>query len=409
MSPTIAFDGGYTIWSAGDDAPLAFLADRLRRSLGSDVRLRVLARHPNAEFDRHYGVETVPNLEYPSKALSQGKWFRGLNFSDNRRELRELAEALTDVDLLILGAGNFITETSLDIMRGHFSRFALMTLLADINSIPVYFFGLSANRLRNPWVVKTASWMLSRAAAVTFRDHAAVRNLTDSGVSLPPHVVLPDPVLGAPSQGRPRAAEILTLEGIPGKKRARLALAVRDMSWRKAHAGYEDLLVKVLDAWCAVDERDVVCIPQCTYNVDTSVTDDRFIAARLRDRLRRPDRMYLIEGRYPSWDIEACYCESDIALATRLHGSVFAAKQGVPPIGIAYEDKVFGFYEQMEMQEWCVGLDVAPETLSSMLALALKQRETLSIKMRSRIQKLQKELNRYAEIALALLQKTTSA
>lgn len=403
MSFTIAFDGGYTIWSAGDDAPLAFLVDGFRQRLGADARFRVLARHANPEFDRLYGVESVPNLEYPSKALSQGKWFRGLNYADDRRDLQSLAEALNGVDLLILGAGNFLTETALDVMRGHFSRFALMTLLADISRVPVYLFGLSANRLQNPWTVKIANWMLGRAAAVTFRDHEAVRNLEASGVALPAYRVLPDPVLGAPSAPSSRASEILAAEGIPPKTVARLAVAVRDMSWRNEHVRYEELLVRVLDAWCAAPGHDVLFIPQCTYDVDTPLTDDRYIAGRLREKLRFAECAHLIEGRYPSWDIEVCYHGADVALATRLHGSVFAAKQGVPPIGIAYEGKVTGFYEQMDLSEWCVGMDAQPETLSALLRRACEQRESLVAKIHPRVQELQSRLDAYVTIAMDLL------
>lgn len=40
MTYTIAFDRGYKIWSAGDDAPLAFLTDRLRQRMGADTRFQ---------------------------------------------------------------------------------------------------------------------------------------------------------------------------------------------------------------------------------------------------------------------------------------------------------------------------------------------------------------------------------
>lgn len=404
MTFNIVFDGAFSIDSAGDDAPLAFMVHELSKRIESP-RFSALVRHPEWRLGRRLGVETVSNLEHESKAASAGRWFRGLNFSDSRAGLEAVANVVASADLLILGAGNFLTEVGIDVLRGHLPRFVAMSLAAQMSQTPTMLFGLSANRLRNPWTVRAAQWLLHSANAVTFRERIAIENLASSGVRIPDHVLLPDPALGAPSAPIDAGAKILAGEHIPRTSGRRLALAPRDLSWMGPEASdrHERQQIELIDRWCREAGNDVLIVPQCTYSVDGPRTDDREVGRRLRAGCRFPERTHSLQGRYDYDEIESVYREADCAVTTRLHGSVFAARMGVPVVGLAYEDKVSGFFDQMRLPEACMIWDAPAAKILERLHVLMDSPGRMSERLLAGVSRLQGELHGYVDIAERLL------
>ncbi len=408
MTRTVLFDGAFSIDSAGDDAPLAFMVEALRRRLDAP-RFVTLVRHTNWPLAERFGIETHANLEHDSASAARERWFRGLNFGDDRGELARIAGLVAEADLLVLGAGNFITEVGIDVLRGHLPRFTAMTLAAQMAGTPVMLFGLSANRLRHPWTRRAAQWLLRSAAHVTFREPLGIANLEASGVDVPAHDLLPDPAIGAPRAHAGTGERILLAEGIPARNEAgRLALAPRDLSWMGAEVAeaYERRQIEVIDRWCAKSPRDVLIVPQCTYDVDGPRTDDRHLGRRLRARARHPGRIHVIAGRYDYDETEALYKAADVALATRLHGAVFAARMGTPVIGLAYEDKVPGFFDQIQAPELCLSLETHAEELVARLEEAERRKRPIGQQLHRSVESLREGVERYADIAAALAEPT---
>ncbi len=403
MSRTILFDGAFSIDSAGDDAPLAFMVDALRERLDRP-RFVALVRHADWPLARRLGIETRANLEHDSASAARERWFRGLNFPDDRAELARVADTIAEADLLVLGAGNFLTEVGIDVLRGHLPRFTAMTLAAQMAGTPGLLFGLSANRLRHAWTRRAAEWLLHAAAHVTFRERRAIANLEASGLRLPAYDLLPDPAIGALSAPAGTAERVLRAERIPPRRGARLAIAPRDLSWMGAEVAtdYARRQVAIIDRWCAGDDRDVLIVPQCTYDVDGPRTDDRHLGRTLRAGAARPDRVHVVAGRYDYDQIEALYGAVDVALATRLHGAVFAARMGTPVIGLAYEDKVPGFFDQIAAPQLCLPLESAAADIVARLEDAARRREAIGLELQRAVEQLRDEVEGYADVAAAL-------
>ena len=64
MSYKIFFYGGYTLWSAGDDAPMMFFTSKLRKKVREEIDFTIFCRHPNTEFDNYYNVKTKKFVIY---------------------------------------------------------------------------------------------------------------------------------------------------------------------------------------------------------------------------------------------------------------------------------------------------------------------------------------------------------
>ena len=187
--------------------------------------------------------------------------------------------------------------------------------------------------------------------------------------------------------------------------RKRLALAPRDLAWmgRDASERYEREQVKLIDLWCRSGMNDVLFVPQCTYEVDNPRTDDRHIARTLRARSEFPERIHVVQGRYDYDEIESIYRETDCAVATRLHGAVFAARMGVPVIGLAYEDKVRGFFDQLRLPGACLAWDVPATQIMATLRELTREPGKTSSQLLAGVAHLQGELHGYIDIAERLL------
>ncbi len=402
---TILFNGGYTINSVGDDAPLEVILTLLKEQLGTDtIKAHVLCRHPNLQFDKAFGVQTYQNLEYASKEASLDCWLRGFNFSDSQEILHEMMQYYEEADLVILGAGNFINNNSFGLFRGMLPRLCINAFMAQMTNTPCMLYGLSASELSSPLAISMTQWLLQNVSKVTFRERHSVKLLQNLNIKIPKETeVLPDPVLACSCVSASQIQEIFEKEGVPVKSiKPRLSISLRSFHFRgeDVHHKYIQNISKVVEAWTS-NGGEVVFIAQCMYKHDLPHNDDRNLAISLRDSLKDNSQVYVLKSLYLPWEVEGFYSDSDLALCTRLHGGVFACKQGVPTIALAYEPKVYGFWEQIGMNSYCIPFDSTAETILERIEDALENFPQEHIN--DRLILLKSKVPRYGEIATELL------
>ena len=395
--------GVYAIKSAGDDAPLLTLKSIMDTRFKGGLDWHVLSRHVDKHFDEHYGVTTHRNLEYPTKEQSVQKWFRGFNVDDNPEILIEQFRIFESADLIVLGAGNFLNENSFGLFRGFLSASCVSAFMAKAARKPFMLYGLSATDLETRLARSMASWLLNSADVVTFRESLSPKVLLASKVTLPKrYYILPDPVFGSPSSSNETAAEIFEVEGIPRcRKRLRLGLAVREFLYRGKgfHQNFIKRITKVVQKWVAAG-GEVVFIPQFTYD-QAGMLDDRITAQTILRGISNPENCYSIKGQYWPEDVESLYSQCDVVMGVRLHGSVFGLKQGVPTLGLAYEPKVQGMFESLNLGQNVLPLDSSPETIVAALNNISRTFEKRSVAVR--IARLKEQLKKYGDLAEQLL------
>ncbi|MFC1684673.1 polysaccharide pyruvyl transferase family protein [Pseudomonadota bacterium] len=401
----ILFVGGYTINSAGDDAPLEVMISMLRERLGDiSFEAKVLCRHPNEDFNQAFGVETLQNLEFPTKEESIGKWLRGFNVGDSPEILMKTMSHFEWADLVVLGAGNFINENSFGVLRGMLPRFCLSALFAKITNTPCMLYGLSATVLRSPLAIKMAQVLFESVANVTFRESLSVELLRGNGVNIPANTeILPDPVIASSCASIERVSTIMSHEGIPlNTGRPRLAVSLREFYHRSTafHDTYFKNVQEVVNAWGA-NGGEVLFVPQCTYEFASPYADDRYLAETLVPLLKYPNHAYTVKAHYWPWEIEGLYSSCDLALCTRLHAGVFACKQSVPTVALAYEPKVQGFWKQLGLEEFCLPLESQANEILTKLEQA--SHDYPVTRVAEQVSFLKEKVGRYAEIATTLL------
>ncbi len=98
----------------------------------------------------------------------------------------------------------------------------------------------------------------------------------------------------------------------------------------------EDRLIAVFDRLVAERDARIVFIPM-------NPLTDAALMAGLRQRMKRPDRAFVLEGRFEPAEILAVANRMDVIASSRLHLLIFASILHVPMIGISRGSKVDNF------------------------------------------------------------------
>ena len=225
-SVRVLFAGAYGIENAGDDLPLIVMCENLKKlSPETDFQFHVLSRHPNKWEEDKYGVKMIQNIEYHSREVAQGKWFKGLNFGDDTTELCTIKEEIQEADLLVLGAGNFLIDINIGLLRGPIPLLALYVFLAKLYHKPVMLYGFSAGPLKTEWGTDLSRWIVENSDVITVRDSASkdlIQSITQQILKID---VLPDSTIGIDPPSNQVIEKICNLEGInTNKKRSWLSV-----------------------------------------------------------------------------------------------------------------------------------------------------------------------------------------
>lgn len=370
----IMFAGAYGIRSQGDDAALLALVEELRRRRGEFDGV-VLARHAAEGHYAKYGLRTVQNFEYDTRAESVGKWFRGFNCGDDLSTLRSIYREVRRSDAVVFGAGNALIDVSIGLLRGAIPYFVLLTLMAAMADTPFVWYGISVGPFRTRYARDLSRLAARLASSVTVRDERSEKELRRLGFS-GSLVSLPDPVLGLLPPPSESAPELGPWREAHEHGRPVLAVSVRAAtpaggslsSYLEAFASFcDDLIVR----------HNVVLlfVPHCTYEHARSTDDDRFIAASVVARMEHRESAVEITDHLSVEHCLAAYQGARAAVCMRLHANVFAAIQGVPSLAIDYNPKVGAFMEWLGASDAVVGFgDVTPGAAGAKLAMLLRQR-----------------------------------
>ncbi len=401
----VMFAGAYGIQSQGDDAPLLVMARMLREKIGPFDGV-VVSRPPGGAEYSAYGLRSVPNFEYASKADSLGKWFRGFNPDDDKADLVALEQVLASSDLLVLGAGNALIDLSIDILRGPVPYFLILTLMAKASGVPILWYGLSIGPLHTMMGQKYARLCLDMASAVTVRDTSSVsvaQKIHYDGMC----EVLPDPVLGLPTPAAeptsPRAQAWWNKAHT--QKRGVVAVSLR---WLPAgcmsHEDWVHSMATVLDTLYEKHDLCPLFIPQCTYQHGGPLEDDRTIAEQVSAAMRHDDQAVIITDQLDVEETLSLYAKARLGLCTRLHGVVFASMNGVPVVAFGYNPKVAGFMEWLGQKNAVVPvLAAAPDNWLRLAEAALGKSNLEMNTILERIEQGRRQVARYGDIAATLV------
>ncbi len=257
---------------------------------------------------------------------------------------------------------------------------------ASWRGVPVAVLGQGVGPVRRPWVRWIARRAFNRARVISVRDADSARTLVELGVTRPIHRGA-DLALLIPPAPPDRVHALLARAGLDAAD-ARIGVVVRPWPGlfdpqaagralrRFAAARGAAIGVLVFDRG-----RD--------YAISQAVA--KACGGRLVD-VESPGDLLGVTGAM------------DLILGVRLHALIFAAAQGTPAVGVAYDPKVSAFMTGLGLPA-LLPVDASPEALEAALARAWERRA----EVRARLQTVLPELRRAAASGVQAVLETLEA
>lgn len=307
--PSIGVLGSYGGRNLGDEAILtSLLGDlRVRRP---DARIQVFSRDPDHTARVHPDVAVASWLGVSREYL---------------------ADAVRDMDLLILGGGGILYDTEA-------RRYMRVVRAAQHRQVPVFTYALGAGPLTEELDCALVRDTLATAVEVIVRDQESKLVLEEAGVTADMTVTADPALLLCPEQVD---ADTLRNEWVPAGRRL-VGMSVREPGRAAQHLDadeYHQLLAHLGDFLVHRLDANVLFVPmeRCDIRHAHAVLS-RMIAA---------EHCRVLGGDYRPGQVLGLMHHLDLAVGMRLHFLIFAALAGVPLLPLPYAGKVFDFAQQI--------------------------------------------------------------
>jgi len=308
--------GAYGRGNAGDDAILEAIVAELRQ-IDPDLPVWVLSRRPG-ETRRTYRVNSIYTFAFP-------------RFLHRMRRTR----------LYINGGGSLMQDVT--------SRRSLWFYLFTISAAKllgnrVLMYGCGIGPIQAPSNRRLAARVLqSRVDAITLRDTHSKAELEDMGVTRPEIILSADPTVILP------AASGAVVDGV---------MENLGLDPQGKYIGF------TLRPWPGFEEKAALFGQAADYAYEAYGLTPVFLpierrldvaAARLAARgMKAPH--YILEDTGSSSHTIGLLARMQVVVSMRLHALVFAAGQGVPLVGVVYDQKISSFLSYIG-QDLFIGLE----------------------------------------------------
>lgn len=397
MKTKVLFIGAYGIENSGDDLPMLVMMDNLQKIAPKKTKFEFhsLTRHPNSWEQKQYKIKQHQNLEYQSREEARDKWLRGLNFQDNRDEFYKFLELIKSMDVLVIGAGNFILDISIDVFKGPIPLMWWYVHIAKLYDKKVFLYGLSAAPLKNEYARLLTQEIINKSDIVTLRDNYSKKYLKSLNIKKK-LLVLPDPTLGVSLEDKVSLHK-RDKKFFKNTKKEKIALGIRDLSFLddKGQFAFDTLLSFINKN----PHNAYIFIPQSTYFED----DDRKTAQSFVEKIDKNIDVHIVENRYTPKELIHLYSLCDMTIAIRLHSAVFSHIAGTPAIAISYLPKVKAFMKDFKTQKQLIDIEnISLEKLEKRVKYIKKEKE-LQHFIKEQIKYKKRDVEKYAQLVLTLL------
>lgn len=323
--------GAYGRGNAGDDAILEAILQEMR-AIDPDMPITVLTKDPKATR-LTYRVRTAGRMDV-------GTW----------------KKAMRHAGLYINGGGSLIQDVT--------SRRSLWFYLHNIQAAhkagcKVQMYGCGIGPIVYARDKKLAAHVINTCVdKITLREPDSRETLREFGVTVPEVILASDPALTLP------AAEHSRIDSI---------LRAHDMDIGGKYIGF------VLRKWPGMEEKATVFAAGAVYAYLKYGLTPVFLGINFRadgeagqlvtEHLSIP--FYRIDEQMTSGEVIGVLSRMTAVVSMRLHGLIFAAGQGVPLIGVAYDPKVTAFLDYVEQNNYIQLAALNEKDLSDMIDSAV--------------------------------------
>lgn len=368
----ILIHGFYGAGNLGDDAILESMVDQMRRLPG--VESITVSVYGNRDaYSGAYPVRVVPG-----------------------RDTDRLFRAIEQCDVVVVGGGGLLQDyhgfkvsdlldkpLGSQAKRSALGYYGLPLVIARILGRPTMLYAVGLGPFRSAEAAHAAGWLAQSVSAITVRDQASAQLLRELGHD--GAVVTADPAVSlsaglAEDSPDPSGGAAIRSDG-----RALVGINLRPWSFARDVGDRAFTLARDTAYWLAEHGRArVLLLP---LNLSRTEVD---LARELAESLPEGSVEIRSDVRSPAGMLALCR-ELDLVIGMRLHASILSMTAGTPAIGLAYDQKVTGFFVEAGVPELCVDVREATlRTLQDMVDGVLEERETWRERIHGGIQVLRR-------------------
>jgi len=358
----------------------------------------VLTRHPSKWEEENYGVIQHQNLEYPSREESRNKWMRGLNYEDDRNIFYDFLSFLGSMDMLIVGAGNFMIDMAFDLFKGPIPIVWWCIHLAKLHKKKVMLYGFSAVPLQNEYARLLSRNIVEMSDLVTVRDTYTKRYIESLRPGREIHL-LPDPALGVNVRLDQDLSDFLNSDEmffINNNMKPIIAIGLRALDFLPLKG--EVVFSAIIDFINNNKQFSYLFVPQSTYIEDDDVKKATEVSLMLEEGVN----FHIIKCRYNPKNLVKIYNLCNLTLAVRLHSAVFSVAARTPVVAISYLPKVSSFMEDCGLTRYVIDADkVNSNSISKRVSSALNS--NIKIELENIAHEKMLKVFEYSTMAMRLL------
>jgi colanic acid/amylovoran biosynthesis protein len=252
------------------------------------------------------------------------------------RRHKEYIASLASYDLVIQVGGSFFVDLYGPTQYDH----SLCALLAGR---PIFFIGHSVGPFEHPLFRKISQDVMARVDALALREEVSLKHMADGQVPQTKVRAAAD-TAWLVSTGEPREASARPTVAVTFRE-----LAPFDKRLGISQDTYETAFAELLDA-VADAGYHVHALSTCTA-IDGYPKDDRMIALRVRNRMRRADAMDVEMDELNDVELGNRFAQCVLTIGTRLHSAIMSMNFGTPAVALAYEHKSEGVMKRLGTSE----------------------------------------------------------
>jgi len=408
----IAGASTYGVRNMGDDAMLYNLTHTLHQKI--DCEITFLARHPETAYDELYGIRSIKNYEFNSKKESLGKFFYGFNPGDPGKHLEGIREAIKESDLIVIGGNSFMEVFTNQFMRGVGSYASLLAIFAKLFNKPYVLYGVAGHPLKNELTKEIARFLCGNAELVTIREEFFKNALRDVGIDDRNLKICGDPAFGIdPVVDMNIGKGILKEEGITFKQPNVVGIAFRHMYWRwneKEFETYSQKMANLCDFAVQTLQADLLFIPNCTYNVDNILEDDRHVADFVIKKMKNKASAHLVKKEMSLTETLSLYPHIDMLIANRRHSCIFGAVHGKPMLAMStgHHWQFKHFMDDLTLGDYTVSFtEDALDKLKKDVCKMWEHRKNISSKLAKPVSSLRDKAHNQADLFIEVMNRKT--
>lgn len=260
-----------------------------------------------------------------------------------------------------------------DLYLGWEPELLFQIMLGTLTSSPVMIYAPSMGPFQNEFRNRWRKRILERVDLITVRESISAQYLSSLGIQLPSKCITADSSLQAPLDAD-LGDLVFAREGLEQGNTyiGFVPLELSRFPDEDRKIRYIELIVQSLRLLLERFNANFVFFPQ-----GYGVWRDRPFIESIVSIAGIECRTHILPESCNSNDQQALVGKMDAFVSFRYHPSIFALRQSVPCVSVAYEHKVRGFMQAVDMEDFCLDLETvtAPQLVGKMEQVWQEQEE----------------------------------